>query len=179
MDERPIGFRQGSTPILNFGINLALAWKNFDLALDFTGATGYTFEYNWESKNPFHDGGNNPQFYMEDQWKLSDPTDPNSELIPGKYPTLIVGNGGHSNYWNSDFWKINGRYIKLKNVEFGYNIPTPILSKVGLSKARVYTMAQNVFSIDNLNGIDPEITSGSGVQYPTNRVVSVGVNVTF
>ena len=179
MDQRPIGYRQDSTPILNFGINLNFAWRNFDLALDFTGATGYTFEYNWESKNPFHDGGNNPQFYMEDQWHLSDLTNPDSELIPGKYPTLIVGNGGHSNYWNSDFWKINGRYIKLKNLEFGYNVPNTLLSKAGISKVRLYTMAQNVFSIDNLNGIDPEITSGSGVVYPTNRVISIGVNVTF
>jgi TonB-linked SusC/RagA family outer membrane protein len=179
MDERPIGYRQGSTPIFNYGINLALSWKNFDLAIDFTGASGYTFEYNWESKNPFHDGGNNPQFYMGDQWHLSDPTDATSKLIPGKYPTLIVGNGGHSNYWNSDFWKINGRYIKLKNLELGYNVPSAWVKKAGMSKVRLYTMAQNVFSIDNLNGIDPEITSGSGVQYPTNRVVSVGVNVTF
>jgi TonB-linked SusC/RagA family outer membrane protein len=179
MDERPIGFRQGETPIFNFGINIALSWKNFDLAMDLTGASGYTFEYNWESKNPFHDGGNNPQFYMEDQWRLSDPTDPNSRLIPGKYPTLLVGNGGHSNYWNSDFWKINGRYLKLKNLELGYNLPENVIKRAGMSKMRVYTMAQNLFSIDNLNGIDPEITSGSGVQYPTNRVISVGVNVTF
>lgn len=179
MDWRPIGFRQGSTPILNFGINMSFAWKNFDLAMDFTGATGYTFEFNWEARNPFHDGGNNPQFYMGDQWHLSDPTDASSELIPGKYPTLLVGNGGHSNYWNSDFWKINGRYVKLKNLELGYNLPASVLSKVGITKTRIYAMAQNVFSIDNLNGIDPEITSGSGVQYPTNRVISVGVNVTF
>lgn len=179
MDQRPIGYRQGSTPIFNFGINLNMSWKNFDLAVDFTGASGYTFEQNWESKNPFHDGGNNPQFYMENQWRLSDPTDPNSELIPGKYPTLIVGNGGHSNYWNSTFWKYNGRYVKLRNLEIGYTLPKGIIQRAGMSRARIYAMGQNLFAIDNLDGIDPEITSASGVQYPTNRVLSVGVNVTF
>lgn len=179
MDERPIGYRQDGTPIFNFGINITFDWKGFDLAMDFTGATGYTYEQNWESKNPFHDGGNNPQFYMENQWRLSDPTDTNSELIPGKYPTLIVGNGGHSNYWNSTFWKYNGRYIKLRNLEIGYTIPKSVAQKAGLYKARIYAMGQNLFSIDNLDGVDPEITNSSAVQYPTNRVVSLGFNLTF
>jgi hypothetical protein len=179
MDERPIGFRQGATPILNFGLNFSFQWRNLDLALDFTGASGYTYEYNYESKRPFHDGGNNPQYYLEDQWHLSNPADANSELIPGKYPTVIVGNSGHSNYWNSDFWKINGRYLKLKNLELGYNIPGSIAKKAGLSKARIYVMGQNLFSIDNLNGIDPEITTDSGLQYPTNRVISIGAKITF
>ncbi len=179
MDERPIGFRNGSTPILNFGLNFYFNWKGVDLAIDFAGASGYTFQYDWEAKRPFHDGGNNPQYYMGNQWHLSDPTDANSELIPGKYPTLIVGNQGHSNYWNSDFWSVNGRYIKLKNLELGYNLPLLWANKIGMSKVRVYTMGQNLFSIDNLKGLDPEITSGSGVQYPTNRVISFGLNVTF
>ncbi len=179
MDERPIGYQMGTTPILNYGLNLGAAYKNFDLALDFTGATGYTYEQNWESRNPFHDGGNNPQFYMGNQWRLSDLTDPNSALIPGKYPTLIVGNGSHSNYRNSTFWKYNGRYIKLRNLEIGYTIPKKLVSRAGMNKARIYAMGQNIFSIDNLDGIDPEITGGSGVHYPTNRVLSVGVNVTF
>jgi len=51
----------------------------------------------------------------------------------------------------------------------------------GIQKLRIYTMMQNLFSIDNLGDmkIDPEITSDSGVQYPTNRVINVGVNLTF
>ncbi len=179
MDERPIGYRTGSTPILNFGINLTMDWKGFDMAVDFTGASGYTFEYNWEARNPFHDGGNNPQFYMENQWRLSVPNDATSELIPGKYPTLIVGNGGHSNYWNSTFWKYNGRYVKLRNMEIGYTLKKSWISRMGMSKARVYAMGQNLMAIDNMEGIDPEISSGSGVVYPTNRVLSVGINVTF
>lgn len=179
MDMRPIGFQQGTTPILNFGINLGAAYKSFDLAFDFTGATGYTYEQNWESKNPFHDGGNNPQFYMGNQWRLSDPSNPNSTLIPGKYPTLLVGNGSHSNYWNSSFWKYNVYYVKLRNLEIGYTLPKNLVARAGMEKARVYAMGQNIFSIDNLDGVDPEITGASGVHYPTNRVISIGVNVTF
>jgi hypothetical protein len=56
-----------------------------------------------------------------------------------------------------------------------------VLSKAGISKLRVYTLMQNLFSIDNLDGvrIDPELSGGSGVQYPTNRVINIGLGLTF
>src|SRR5690606_4399333 len=130
---------------------------------------------------PFHDGGNNPQYYMENQWWLSDITDPNSELIPGKYPTLIRGNQEHSNYWKSDFWLVNVNYLKLRNLQLGYTFPKAWTDKIGIKQFRVYTMMQNLFSIDNLGEmeIDPELTSDSGIQYPTNKVYNIGVNVVF
>ena len=105
LDERPIGYREDSTPILNFGLNFSFGWKGFDLAFDFTGGAMGSWYQQWEQRNPFHDGGNNPQYYMEDTWRLSDIWDADSELIPGKYPMLLIGNSSHSNYWNSTFWK--------------------------------------------------------------------------
>lgn len=105
LDERPIGYRQDSTPILNFGMNFTFMWKKFDLAFDLTGGGLSSWYQNYEQRNPFHDGGNNPQYYMENTWKLVDIFDANSELIPGKYPMLLLGNQNHSNYWNSTFGK--------------------------------------------------------------------------
>src|SRR5690554_5254147 len=72
MDERPIGYRQNSTPILNFGLNFSFMWKGVDLAFDLTGGGMYTWYQNWEQRNPFHDGGNNPQYYFDDSWRLAD-----------------------------------------------------------------------------------------------------------
>jgi TonB-linked SusC/RagA family outer membrane protein len=177
MDQRPHGYPSGTTPIFNFGINMACNWKGIDLALDFAGAAGYSYTYTNESKLPFRGGGNNPQYMMSNQWHLSDLGDPDSELIPGKYPTLLVGNNGHSNYWSSDFWTVNGRYLKLKNLEIGYTFPSRWVNKAGMSKFRVSVSGQNLFSLDNFNEIDPEITRGDGLNYPTNRVFSIGVNI--
>ncbi|SCM57918.1 putative protein {ECO:0000313/EMBL:CEA16138,1} [Petrimonas mucosa] len=112
LDERPIGYRQDSTPIFNYGMNFNFMWKGFDLAFDLTGGALSTWYQEWEQRNPFHDGGNNPQYYMENTWRLSDIWDADSELIPGKYPMLLIGNSNHSNYWNSTFWKKNVRYLK-------------------------------------------------------------------
>ncbi|GHT22271.1 SusC/RagA family TonB-linked outer membrane protein [Bacteroidia bacterium] len=180
-DERPIGYREGETPYLNFAFNLGAEWQGFDISADFTGAAYASYFLEWEAREPFHDGGNNPQYYLENQWRLSDITDPNSTLIPGKYPTVIAGNRTHVNYRNNDFWSLSVNYCKLRNLQIGYTLPKKWTTKVGIEKLRVYTLMQNLFSIDNLGDvtIDPEIVGNSGVHYPTTRVISVGANLTF
>ena len=144
LDSRPIGYRQGGLPYLNFALNLGFAYKGFDLAMDFTGASFASYRANHEGMLPFHDGGNNAAYYMENQWMLSDITDPNSELIPGTFPTLIRGNQNHSNYWHSDFWVMNVTYIKLRNLQFGY-APYPSYRTLGTEKcARVFDDAKPI-----------------------------------
>lgn len=64
MDKRPIGYKEDSTPVLNFGFNLAFAWKGFDLALDFSGAGMSTWNPSLIQKIPFNNNGNNPAYYM-------------------------------------------------------------------------------------------------------------------
>ena len=179
MDERPIGYRQGSTPVLNFGMNFSFGYKGFDLAFDLTGGALASWRQDWEQRNPFHDGGNNSQYYMENTWRLSDITDANSALIPGKYPTMLIGNSSHSNYWNSTFWMHNIRYMKLRNLEFGYTIPRQVLEKFLISELRLYVSGQNLLTFANTKGTDPEITSENGLQYPTTRIVNLGLTLKF
>lgn len=181
MDDRPIGYREGDVPYLNYNFTLGFEYKGFDLGMTFGGSAFASFYLDWEMRNPLHDGGNNPQYYLSNQWHLSDINDANSPLIAGKYPTIIEGNASHSNYWRNDFWLKNVRYLKLRNLELGYTLPKKISTRLGMQKARFYTSLQNLFSIDNLGDVqmDPEITSGSGLQYPTNRVISFGCNLTF
>ena len=179
MDERPIGYREGATPILNFGLNFAFGWKGFDLSFDITGGSMASWYQDWEQRNPFHDGGNNPQYYMEDTWHLSDIWDANSELIPGKYPMLLIGNSSHSNYWNSTFWKKNVTYAKLRNLEFGYTLPSTLTEKVQISNLRFYVAGTNLLTLTNAPGIDPESSEGNGLGYPTTRVINIGINLKF
>ena len=179
MDERPIGYRQDSTPVLNFGMNFSFLWRGFDLAFDLTGGGMSTWYQEWEQRNPFHDGGNNPQYYMENTWRLADIWDANSELIPGKYPMLLIGNSSHSNYWNSTFWKKNVRYIKVRNLEFGYTVPKSIINKASISDLRLYVAGQNLFGFTNLIGVDPEIQDTNGLAYSTMRIINVGLTLKF
>lgn len=181
MDKRPIGYAEGMLPNLNFGLSLSLEWNGIDMSCDFTGGAFGTYHVDYEMSKPFWDGGNTAAFVLENQWRLSDIADPQSPLIPGEFPTALVGNSNHSNYWASDFWYKNITYIKLRNFELGYTLPQRWMSKAGINKLRLYLFGQNLFSIDNMGvyDIDPEIANSTGIVYPTTRVIGTGINLSF
>lgn len=180
MDKRPIGFYTGTdyNPVINFGFRLGASWKGISVNAEFAGSAMSSYLPNFENKLPFHDGGNNPQYMMEDTWRLSNIWDANSALIPGKYPMMLVGNSGHSNYWDSDFWIKKVRYLKLRNLEIGYQIPQQWTSKVHIKDIRVYVAAQNLFAISSIP-VDPEITKDSGLTIPPTRVINIGLTAKF
>ncbi|HMM03123.1 MAG: SusC/RagA family TonB-linked outer membrane protein [Dysgonomonas sp.] len=179
MDERPIGYRQDATPVFNYGINLGAAWKGFDFAVDFSGSLFSTYFQQWEQARAFQNNGNSPQFLLEDSWSLSDIWDAKSPLIPGKYPMALKDRNGDNTYWGSTFWKTNVRYLKLRNLEFGYTFPKNLVSKVNISSLRLYVAGSNLFALSNVQGIDPEQQDDNGLGYPTMRVINIGVNLKF
>lgn len=180
LDEGPIGYPDGWAPMLSFGGNIGLQYKNFDLNMDFAGAGMQSWFQNYELRNAFHAGGNTPVYLLTDRWHRADPYDPDSEWIPGRYPA-IRNNTSMNNGRNSDFWLHDVRFLRLRNAELGYNLPHSLLGKVGVSKARVYVSGSNLFSIDNVHqfGIDPEIQANAAVVYPQQRTFMVGFNLTF
>ncbi|UYQ91748.1 TonB-dependent receptor [Chitinophaga horti] len=180
-DERPIGWGIGAQPNINFGFTIGLMYKGADFRADFSGAAGYTWYQNWEMKWPFQNNGNLNTLFT-DRWHREDMWDPNSKWIPGKYPALRYNKGGHSNYNNSnDFFAHNARYVRARTIELGYTIPQNILSRVRIEKCRFYVNGYNLFTFSNLNQyrVDPEVTEENGLQYPQNKVVNVGVNLSF
>ena len=74
-------------------------------------------------------------------------------------------------------------YLRLKNLQVGYTVPTYLVNKIGLSKVRVYFSGDNLFTISSIFGVfDPEAVGGSwgnGKIYPLSRTLSCGVNVSF
>ncbi len=179
-DERPIGYNNYN-PLINFGLSFQVAYKNFDLSADFSGASGYSWNQEWETRIPFQNGGALNEIFL-DRWHRADTFDPNSEWIPGKYPALRYNNGGHSNYnKNSTFWLHNVTYLRARTLELGYSLGDGLLDKLKLQRARFYVNAYNLFSIDNLQqyGIDPEVNDTNGLQYPQNKFVNVGINLSI
>ena len=180
-DERPIGYSRTNNPTVNYGLFITLNWKNFDFRADFSGGSMFSSVRRWEMAVPFQNGGNLLQELYEDHWRREDPYDANSRWIPGKYPTMRYANGDHSNYRVSDFWVTNVRYLRLRTMEVGYSLPTTLLEKVKLKRARVYVNTFNLFSIDNVGkyGMEPEVADENGLQYPQHKLVNIGVNVSF
>jgi len=180
-DDRPIGYGVGTQPNINFGFNIALAYQGIDFHIDFSGASGYTWYQNFETKWAFQNDGNLNTIFL-DRWHRSDPFDVNSPWIAGKFPANRFNQGGHSNYNNSnDFFAHNVTYVRARTIELGYSLPASLLNRVRIQKVRVYINAFNLFSIDNLNkySVDPEVVDENGLQFPQNKFVNVGVNLSF
>jgi hypothetical protein len=185
-DQRPIGFGYGQQPNINFGFSIGLVYKSFDFNADFSGASGYTWFQNWETRWAFQNNGNLNTIFT-DRWHRADPFDVNSEWIPGKYPANRYNiQHGHSNYElrgqrNSSYWLHNVTQFRARTIQLGYTIPASLLQRIRVQRARIYLNAYNLFSIDNLKeyGIDPEVVDDNGIQFPQNKVLNVGINLSL
>lgn len=162
-----------------FGFNIDLSWKNFDLSMIFSGAAGHKFSFNQSGFNGSSVVWGNSisaavakdRYYFND----ADPSDPRNN-INGKYTRLRVSDGQNAAV-GSDWWLYDASWVKLRNLQLGYNLPKSLMNKLSIQRARVFFSGENLFMITNFPGLDPEI--GSGFSYPTMSQYAFGVNVTF
>ena len=147
--------------------------------MDWTGSGMTSWMQKWETARPFQNDGNSPGEVLKDSWHLADVWDADSELIPGKYPLIRMNNAETSAYEKSTFWLHNVRYIKLRNLEFGYTLPKALLAKSGISNLRVYLSGTNLVTLTNVPIIDPEGSKDNGLIYPTPRIINLGINLKF
>jgi TonB-linked SusC/RagA family outer membrane protein len=168
-----------SLPKYVFGFNVDLRWKQFDLSLIFAGAAGHRFSFNQRAFNSSSVVWGNAiaakvakeRYYYND----ADPSDPRNN-INGKYVRLRVSDPQNAPV-GSDWWLYDASWIKLRNLQLGYNLPANVAKRLSLQRARVFFTGENLFMITSFPGLDPEI--GSGFSYPTMKQFAFGVNVTF
>jgi len=181
-DQRPIGYGYGTQPEVNFGLSIAANYKGFDFHADFSGATGYTWYQNWEQRWAFQNNGNLNAIF-KDRWHRQNIFDLNSPWVPGKYPANRYNVGtSHSDYAvQSTFWMHNITSFRARTIELGYSFPQSILKRAKIYKARIYANVYNAFSIDNLAkyNLDPETIDDNGLQFPQNRVINIGINLSL
>jgi TonB-linked SusC/RagA family outer membrane protein len=174
-DVQPV--RRNNIPEIYFGLNLSAQWKGFDLSLLMQGATNYSVYMSGAMGYPLFNGSTALEIFM-DRWHRADLYDPNSEWIPGKYPSTY-NSGKESNKRISTFNMINAYYLRVKNVELGYTFPKPWMNKAGIDNLRLYFSGNNLLTFDNLPFGDPEAPSRDRILYPQLRIINVGVNITF
>ena len=164
----------GAHPKFFYGGSLTLSWRNFDLSTFFQGVHGLTnFTRNW-GMSPFTQGSPPTMDLVNNRWTPDNPTN--------THPAIFRG-GQWSSYkpvegTNSTFNLHNASYFRLKNLRIGYTLPSNIVQKIGLKNAQVYFSGDNLITITDYPGADPErITSGHFSVYPQLRTMALGINV--
>ncbi len=163
---------QTGTPTFNFGVTMNFQYKNFDLSILFQGATGALLRFGTESG----DIGNYLKYSYDNRWTVDNPSSTDPRLA-SRGDTYFTG----GNYGLNTYYLFNKNYVRLKNVELGYNVPSSLTQKIGLSKVRIYVNGLNLITWDKYKHqiFDPETTSGSGQYYPQSRVINTGLRLTF
>ena len=164
-------------PKFIYGISMEAAYKNFDLSLLFDGVQGRDIYNVFRQMTDFTFWNFNYGARTLDAW-----TPENSDSsIPAVSTTNI-----NDEYRSSSYFVEDGSYLRLKTVAVGYTIPTSIVEKLKISKARFYFQGQNLFTITKYIGMDYEVGARGafdlGVDsqfYPHTKNYTVGVNVTF
>lgn len=161
---------QSLVPTFNFGATLDMRYKNFDLSILFQGATGASLRIQTESG----DIGNYLKYSYDHRWTIDNPssTDPRLASRGATYYT-----GG--NFGNNTYNLFSKDYVRLKNIELGYYLPTALLERLKINDLRLFVNGLNLFTIDKYNIFDPESTNQSGQYYPQARVINTGLTLTF
>ncbi|MBQ9463131.1 MAG: TonB-dependent receptor [Bacteroidales bacterium] len=165
-----------SMPHYQFGGNINLGWKNWDLSMAFQGV-GKVLA--WKSNAMiFRDGDayTFPQEYADHYWSRYNTDEQNAKAL---YPRATLTNSAKNDYeQTSDYWLFNGAYFRMKNITLSYTIPEKITSAIKLQKIRIYGSATDPFSIDGFpQGWDPE--SYTNLSAYMTRTFTIGAQITF
>lgn len=163
----PIG--KPSTPQIIYGFAPSVSYKGFDFSLLFQGAARRDFYIGAEAAFPFVNSASAVRETL-DYWTPENPDARNPRVTP--QPT-------DNNQQTSSWWINSGSYLRLKTGELGYTVPVSVIKRLRMQSLRVYLSGQNMLTWSKIKNFDPEISASNGHYYPQQRVVSVGLNVTF
>ncbi|ACU62001.1 SusC/RagA family TonB-linked outer membrane protein [Chitinophaga pinensis] len=161
--------KYGNIPEITYGIVMGADYKGIDLSIVFSGQT-HVSQYVLPESGTI---GNFYSSWADNRWS---PGNPN-----GSYPRVDerASSSVNGGLYQNNFWLNNASFLRLKNVELGYNLNANLLSRLRLAGVRIYANAFNLFTITKVKDYDPEGSSGSGQFYPQQRIVNAGVNVKF
>ena len=160
-------------PKFMFGSVLGFNLFGIDISTNLYAALGHKIVRNYERQQPYA----NQLGYVLDRWTVDNPSNENPRVT-----TSLNRNGVFSDYFVED-----GSYLRIRNVQIGYVLPKLISEKLGSDYVRFYLSANNLFTITNYMGYDPDIGAAQGALsngidygfYPQARTIMGGVNIKF
>ena len=163
-------------PEFEMGLNAGAEYKSFDFSMNWIASHGATVYNGFRSVVDRFDDNSNYRTGIQ-PWT---PENPNTD-----FPRITKGSTLNSR-GDSDRFLESGDFIRLKYIGFGYNLPSSVLEKSGITRARLTLSAQNVITISKYKGLDPEFSNGNiferGVDngsFPNLQTYSFGVEFSF
>ena len=160
-------------PKMTYGANFYFEYKGFDLTIFFQGAAGQQVISDLKRETDIWAGLNigflNKGTRLLNAWS---PTNPNSDI-----PALSLSDNNNEKRV-STYWVEDGSFLKLRNLQLGYNLPKHACDMMKMQNWRFFLSAQNVFTIHSakFTGVDPE---NPNFGYPIPLTVTLGTKVTF
>ena len=160
------------TPNWSYGLTVNLAYKNFDAVIFGQGVAGNKI---FQGLRRLDINGANYSTNALDRWS--------GEGTSNSFPRLSDADPNNNFKNPSNFYLEDGSFFRFKTVQLGYTLPADWTERIKLQKARIYVMAENLWTITGYSGYDPEIGGGTmsidrGI-YPQARSFMVGLNVAF
>lgn len=170
-DQMAIGYPE--YPMYSYGLNMGFSFRGFDVAMHWVGADQVSRMLDETYRVAFGQTLDRSlmQYMADDRWT------PETAGV-AVFPRMTLS-GSENNKKDSDFWLRNASYIRLKNVEIGYDFRGKVLKRLGVKTMRIYANGYNLITIDNLKVADPEAKTGRYPKYPLVKIYNLGVKMNF
>ena len=170
-DRRVIG---NNTPRLSFGINNNVSWKNFTLNAFFQGIwkrDHWPTSGNWTWFFPFN-AGHVEKYFITDSW-----SEDNRDAY---FAHPHISTNDKKNIQPQTRFLQNAGYIRLKNVSLGYELPVAWMDKIGFQSANIYFAGMNLWEYSPIRKpLDPETIYEGAIEYPMQRIYTLGARISF
>ncbi len=169
-------------PDFTYGLNINMQYKDWDMTMFFQGSQGndlINYVNRWTLFNNF--SGNRDVKRLTESWTAE-------RYANGSKITVPIAIRDDANMQkNSSFFIEDGSYLRMKDLQIGYSLPSTMTSRLKIDRLRVYLQATNLFTITDYSGLDPELQNpdsnsdrNMGIDegiYPTSRIFMIGLNL--
>ncbi|RAJ29112.1 SusC/RagA family TonB-linked outer membrane protein [Pedobacter cryoconitis] len=175
IDENDRTVVSGIFPKYDYSVTFNFDYKNFDLTVFLYGSQGQKQYVNGWGFQPFNQGSV-PTTEWANAWTPENP----STTLPLIYLTG-TGNVSQNLTTTSTYYLKDASFLRIKNIQLGYNLPAPWAKRAGMSAFRIYFAGENLFTFTKFPGLDPERVASNTryLTHPQNKIYNFGVRATF
>ena len=169
-DRKAYANMQNERPTTTFSFNTFLAYKSLDFTIFLQGSTGRK-DY-WQ--NIYNNTNFNNARYAASWEHWTNPWSWDNR--GGSWPRL---GGSGNNRFATTYWLDDMSFVRIKNIQLGYTVPSKLLNRMGVTKLRIVGSAENIGTLTSFRGLDPEKLGDDNNVYPINKSYSLAINLSF